>query len=86
MLVAAGIGVTIWYSVDRYRDDKTVTARLETITQDYRRILILMDGAEALDEATRARCRAAGSRLFWEKQQAPNELASEMSGQPHKIV
>ena len=85
LLAAAGIGITIWYSVDRYREDKTVTARLETITKDYRQILILMDGADALDESMRARCRAAGRRIFWEKQQAANELAGEIAGQPHKI-
>src|SRR6185312_7744234 len=85
LLAAAGIGITIWYSVDRYHDDKTVTARLETITKDYRQILILMDGADALDESTRARCRAAGRRIFWEKQQTANELAGEIAGQPHKI-
>ncbi|HVV47468.1 MAG TPA: hypothetical protein VHC72_19795 [Bryobacteraceae bacterium] len=41
ILAAAGVGIAIWYSVDRYRDDKTVNTRLETITKDYRQILIL---------------------------------------------
>ncbi|HVW07502.1 MAG TPA: hypothetical protein VHC90_02915 [Bryobacteraceae bacterium] len=45
LLAAAGAGIALWYSVGRYREDKTVTARLETITKDYRQILILMDGA-----------------------------------------
>ena len=85
ILAAAGIGIAVWYSVDRYHDDKTVTARLETITKDYRQILILMDGADGLDESMRARCRTAGRRIFGEKQQAARELADEIAGQPHKI-
>ncbi|HVY92588.1 MAG TPA: polysaccharide deacetylase family protein, partial [Bryobacteraceae bacterium] len=85
LLAAAGIGIAVWYSVDRYREDKTVTARLETITKDYRQILILMDGADALDESMRARCRAVGRRIFWEKQQMAAELARDIAGQPRKI-
>lgn len=86
LLVAAGAGIAVWYSVDHYRDDGSITAQLDAITNRYRRILILMDGAEALDEATRSRCRTAGRRIFWEKQQATDTLAREIAGQPKKVA
>jgi hypothetical protein len=85
LLVAAGVGGGVWYSLTRYRDDASVDAKLETVTNDYRRILVLMDGADSLDEATRKRCRGAARRIFFQKQQAIEELGREIAGQPNKV-
>jgi peptidoglycan/xylan/chitin deacetylase (PgdA/CDA1 family)/tetratricopeptide (TPR) repeat protein len=84
-LVLSGISGGLRYSLHRYREDPTLDARLDTITTDYRRILLLMDGAESLDAATRSRCRTAGRRIFWDEQQTIRELAAELTRAPQKI-
>src|ERR1019366_9462224 len=57
----------------------------DAITANYRRIIVLMDGAGDLDPALRARCRTAGRRIFWDKQVAVEELARTLETQPRKI-
>ncbi len=85
VVVLAGAGAGLWYSLHTYRDDRALDAQLDTITLAYRRIILLMDGADSLDESTRARCRTAGRRIFWDKQQAVTALEQELDGHPEKL-
>jgi peptidoglycan/xylan/chitin deacetylase (PgdA/CDA1 family)/uncharacterized caspase-like protein len=62
----------------RYRPDPALHATFDGITTDFRKIIVLMDGSENLDEATRARCTWAGRQLFWSKQQAAGDLAQRL--------
>ncbi len=86
LLIAAGASTAVWYSYNRYREDPAINKRLDEVTTDYRRILLLMNGADSLDEATRVRCRTAGRRIFWAKQEAVAALARDMAGQPKKLA
>ncbi len=70
----------IWYRWLRVQPDPAVAASLQSVTLAYRKIIILMDGAAALDDLTRARCRTAGRILFDEKQQALARLESAATG------
>jgi peptidoglycan/xylan/chitin deacetylase (PgdA/CDA1 family)/Flp pilus assembly protein TadD len=67
------------------REEPAVAANLNGITDDYRRIIVLMDGAESLDEAVRARCITAGRMLFYRKQRAIEELGQQLAGHPPRI-
>src|SRR5579883_1003603 len=67
------------------RNEPELTASLDAITGDYRRIIVLMDGAESLDDALRARCVAAGRLIFYRKQQAMDRLEQELAGHPLRI-
>src|SRR5689334_18709783 len=83
--VAVGVSWGIWYSMHRVRNDRALRPSLDNITTNYRRIIVLMDGAENLDAAMRARCRSAGRRIFWEKQAAIAELAQNLETEPRNI-
>ena len=48
------------------------------ITDEYRKIVVLMDGADALDDDTRARRTAAGRQIFWNKKRALDELSGKL--------
>jgi peptidoglycan/xylan/chitin deacetylase (PgdA/CDA1 family)/tetratricopeptide (TPR) repeat protein len=76
-VVAAG--AILWFILQR-RDDPALAASLDAVTNDYRRIIVLMDGSEALDDATRARSVAAGRMIFYRKQQEVDELARKLEG------
>src|SRR5579883_1794658 len=67
------------------RNEPELTASLDAITGDYRRIIVLMDGAESLDDALRARCVAAGRLIFYRKQQAMDRLEQGLAGHPLRI-
>jgi peptidoglycan/xylan/chitin deacetylase (PgdA/CDA1 family)/Flp pilus assembly protein TadD len=67
-------------------DDKILAADLDGITEDYRRIIVLVEGADALDDATHERCLSAGRILFWHKQQAVREIAPKLAGNPAGIA
>jgi peptidoglycan/xylan/chitin deacetylase (PgdA/CDA1 family)/Flp pilus assembly protein TadD len=79
--VAAGI---LLVAVLR-RDEPSVAAALDGITGDYRRIIVLMDGADSLDDAVRARCLSAGKVLFFRKQRGIGELEQRLAGHPLRI-
>src|SRR4051812_34861219 len=57
-------------------DDKTLRTTLSTITTDYRKIIVLMDGAEALAPTDRARAHAAGYPIFWHKRRTLEDLTA----------
>src|SRR5438128_96869 len=83
LLRAAAIlaaAAAVWFFVVRQPDDRGLTETFHGVTADYRRILVLMDGAESLDEAQRSRCIAAGRVLFWRKQQALEGLGRRLAG------
>jgi len=74
-----------WFWLHRAEDDRQISAQLEAITANYRKIIILMDGAGDLDPALRARCRTAGRRIFWDKQVAVEELTRRLEAEPRRI-
>jgi peptidoglycan/xylan/chitin deacetylase (PgdA/CDA1 family)/TolA-binding protein len=77
-LAAAAIGA-IFFLVWR-RGDPSLTTAFDGVTAGYRRILVLMDGAESLDEPTRARALATGRLLFFTKRRDLDELARKLDG------
>src|SRR5689334_22222474 len=80
--VTAGLalvaGVIFWLVYQR-RDDRPLTAALDAVTDDYRRIIVLVDGRESLEPAARAQAISAGRVLFWRKQAALDRLGQRMT-------
>ncbi|HYW46686.1 MAG TPA: polysaccharide deacetylase family protein [Bryobacteraceae bacterium] len=62
-----------------YRPDPALEATLNSVLDDYRRIIVLMDGAESLDDATRARYANLGRILFWRKTSALEDARRKLS-------
>jgi len=85
ILAALTLSLGIWLSLHNRRDRSQFRAQLDAITENYRRIIILMDGAQDLDAATRARCRAAGRELFWNKQVALEQVEETLAADPGSI-
>src|ERR1043166_4494389 len=83
LLRAAAIllaAAAVWFFVVRQPEDRGLSETFRNVTADYRRIIVLMDGAESLDESLRARCVAAGRVVFWRKQQTLDELGRRLAG------
>jgi len=59
----------------RLQPDSALQSALAGVTDDYRKIIVLMDGADALDGATRERCLSAGRQIFWRKQRGIGDLS-----------
>jgi peptidoglycan/xylan/chitin deacetylase (PgdA/CDA1 family) len=74
-----------WYSLRRVRSDKQLRSSLDAITTNYRRIIVVMDGAALLDPVRRAQCRSAGRRIFQDKQAALEELTRTLLAEPRKV-
>src|SRR5688500_8697804 len=70
---AAWLAFQRWYPWD----DKSITA-LESVTTDYRRIIVLMNGSENLPEPLLVRCRAVGRQIFWRKQETLESFAGKL--------
>ena len=62
----------------RFQPDAALDSAFRSVTTDYREIIVLMDGAESLDDAARERCRNAGRQIFFRKQQAIEGLARNL--------
>jgi peptidoglycan/xylan/chitin deacetylase (PgdA/CDA1 family)/uncharacterized caspase-like protein len=62
------------------RTDPALQTSLGGVADSYRKIIVLMDDAETLDEPTRARVTAAGRILYWQKQHALEEIGARLSG------
>src|ERR1051325_9681840 len=80
--VLAGILVgaaVVFFLVTRSRTDRALEASLNGVLSDYRKIIVLMDGADTLDQAAHARCVATGEALFYRKQRALGDLAANLS-------
>jgi peptidoglycan/xylan/chitin deacetylase (PgdA/CDA1 family)/uncharacterized caspase-like protein len=82
-LAAAATGA-IFFFLWRH-DDPALTATLRDVTADYRRIIVLMDGAESLDAAARARAVAAGRLIFSHKRHALDDLARKLEGSDRAV-
>jgi peptidoglycan/xylan/chitin deacetylase (PgdA/CDA1 family)/tetratricopeptide (TPR) repeat protein len=67
----------------RARPDGEFQTALSGVVDDYRKIIVLMDGVDGLDSATRARCIAAGRALFWRRDRALGEIADRLA-EPRK--
>ena len=83
--VLAGIACLLFFVRPAYfqraafKPDAALQAALNGITDDYRRIIVLMGGADTLDDATRVRAVAAGRILFWQKQHALADIGARLS-------
>lgn len=64
-----------------YRPDPALQASLDGITQDFRRIIVLVDGSDALEDTLRARSIAAGRLIFYRKHQALDEVTANLGAQ-----
>jgi peptidoglycan/xylan/chitin deacetylase (PgdA/CDA1 family)/Flp pilus assembly protein TadD len=62
------------------RTDPALQASLNGVTDSYRKIIVLMDGADSLDDAARARATAVGRVLYWQKQHALQEIGATLIG------
>jgi peptidoglycan/xylan/chitin deacetylase (PgdA/CDA1 family)/uncharacterized caspase-like protein len=83
--VALTASISVWLLVRHAREDRQLRVNLEAITANYRRIIILMDGADRLDAGLRARSRTVGRRIFWEKQVAVENLTRALASKPGKV-
>jgi len=63
----------------RFHPDPAFDALLRSVTTDFRRIIVLMDGADTLNDAVRARCLSAGRQIFWHKQQTIAQIQQKLS-------
>lgn len=63
-----------------FRRDAALAASLQEITSNYRKIIVLVDGVENLDDAARARSLAAGRILFWTNHRAIDQLVARLTG------
>jgi len=70
----------LWLARRGTAHDPALEAALDGITGSYRKVIVLMDGAEALDEVARARATAAGRILFYQRQHALEELRGRLEG------
>jgi peptidoglycan/xylan/chitin deacetylase (PgdA/CDA1 family)/tetratricopeptide (TPR) repeat protein len=71
--------VLFFFWPTRTRHDQALQTALAGILNDYRKIIVLMDGADRLDETTHARCVTTGQVLFWRKQRSLRDLAANLS-------
>jgi peptidoglycan/xylan/chitin deacetylase (PgdA/CDA1 family)/uncharacterized caspase-like protein len=63
------------------RQDPALATDLQSVTDNYRRIIILVDGASDLDDVTRARSIAAGRILFWNNHHALDQLTARFTSE-----
>jgi peptidoglycan/xylan/chitin deacetylase (PgdA/CDA1 family)/uncharacterized caspase-like protein len=77
LLLSAALALWRWRQ-PAFVFDPSLEAALNSITGDYRRIIILVDGADTLDAPTRNRSIAAGRIVFWRKQAAIEQLSRQL--------
>src|SRR5205823_6398637 len=86
VLAALALLLFVWQRLPR--QDPAIQSEMANIVGDYRRIIVLMDGADDLDLATRTRSVAAGRVLFYKKTRALQDLTQKMLeplGRPGRI-
>jgi peptidoglycan/xylan/chitin deacetylase (PgdA/CDA1 family)/uncharacterized caspase-like protein len=64
-----------------FRQDPALAADLQSVTDNYRRIIILVDGAGELDDVSRARSIAAGRILFWNNHHALDQVTARLTAE-----
>jgi peptidoglycan/xylan/chitin deacetylase (PgdA/CDA1 family)/uncharacterized caspase-like protein len=85
VLLAVGLAAvaTLLYLVQPLpfrRTDPALQKSLAGVTDNYRKIIVLMDDADSLDAGTKARAIAAGRVLYFQKQHALEEIGASLSG------
>jgi peptidoglycan/xylan/chitin deacetylase (PgdA/CDA1 family)/TolA-binding protein len=65
----------------KFQRDPALEKALDGVTNDYRTIIVLVDGIDTLDAGTRARALTAGRIVFWRKHAALDEIARNLSDQ-----
>jgi peptidoglycan/xylan/chitin deacetylase (PgdA/CDA1 family) len=85
LLLTGGACLLLQSPPETFHRDTALKTVLEEITDDYRKIIVLVDGAEALDPAAQARATAAGRILFYRKHQALNELSAKLEQSPDAV-
>jgi peptidoglycan/xylan/chitin deacetylase (PgdA/CDA1 family)/uncharacterized caspase-like protein len=75
----------IWVQPQRlfqipFQPDPALDASFRSLTDDFRKIIVLMDGADTLDDAARNRCLSAGRQIFWRKQHTIEQLNQTLAG------
>jgi hypothetical protein len=83
--LVAGAALLLWvkpqrFLPSRYKPDPALNAQFGAMADDYRKIIVLMDGADSLDEPFRARCLSAGRQIFWRKTRAIAQLNQRLAG------
>ena len=84
-LLGGGVYLFLQSRPEVFRQDAALQKTLDSITDDYRKIIVLVDGSEMLDPTVRARAIAAGRILFWQKHQALDDLAARLQQSPAGI-
>jgi peptidoglycan/xylan/chitin deacetylase (PgdA/CDA1 family)/tetratricopeptide (TPR) repeat protein len=84
-------GLLIWvqpqrFLQPRFQPDSALDTALRSLTADFRNIIVLMDGADTLDESVRARCLSAGRQIFWRKQQTLEQIRQKLASQSSNAV
>lgn len=69
---------------NQLRVDPALQSSLDSVLRDYRKIIVLMDGEEALDDQTRSRCLLAGRKLFHDKQQTLEQITDRLTSDYHR--
>jgi peptidoglycan/xylan/chitin deacetylase (PgdA/CDA1 family)/uncharacterized caspase-like protein len=85
LLWLACVAALAWYVWWVRRDDPGLTASLNSLVNDYRRIIVLMEGVDALDESGRARARGVGRRIFWNKQETVERLTGHLRENKYSV-
>jgi peptidoglycan/xylan/chitin deacetylase (PgdA/CDA1 family)/tetratricopeptide (TPR) repeat protein len=85
LLLAGGVYLFLQSQPEAFHRDPTLDTALHNITDDYRKIIVLVDGAETLDPAVRGRAIAAGRILFYRKHEALDDLGVRVQRSPDAI-
>ena len=91
VLLTAGLVLIAWllYLVEpsRFRltrSDPALQSSLASVTDAYRKIIVLVDDADTLDDATRVRATGVGRILYFQKQHTLDEVAAQLTGGPRR--
>jgi len=85
LLLAGGVYLFLQSRPEAFHRDAALQTSLNGITEDYRKIIVLVDGSETLDPPARARAIGAGRILFWHKHQQLDELTAKLHQSPDAI-
>ena len=78
-VAAAGLWLLLRPFTGPFHLDPALEASLNGIVADFRKVIVLIDGIETLDEAAQERSRTAGLILYWRKQEALDRLSRRLS-------
>jgi peptidoglycan/xylan/chitin deacetylase (PgdA/CDA1 family)/uncharacterized caspase-like protein/Flp pilus assembly protein TadD len=62
----------------QFHPDPQLQAIFDSVTQDFRSIIVLVDGADALDDAVRASAIDTAQMIFWRRHHAQEELTAHL--------